>query len=747
MPTMEPLISETPWHRLAADEDDWRDEDPQVLAYLLEQLLLIRRFEERILALFKAGCVHGPAHASIGQEGGAVGAMSTLTDADKINATHRAHHQFLAKFLNHVAPADYDPRADEWPEAMQEVVHRSMAEIMGLSPGYCGGRGGSMHMRWDEAGVLGTNAIVGGNPPQAVGYALAEKLKRSGNLTVTFFGDGAMQSGSAYESLNMAALYDLPIVFFVENNLYGVSTHVSETTRETRLSARGQGLAVPSVEVDGMDVMAVRKAMQWARGQIEAEKGPALVESLTYRYFHQHGPMRGSAFGYRDKDEEEAWHARDPATTMPKRLIDLGILDEAGVAALEGRAHAAVESAAQALTETEPDSNRLRVVPALWPDTAEIEIGIRGDLSELDGIRAMEPEDVDPATAREMTYIESIAAAQFHAMERDETVIVLGEDVHRLKGGTVGATKGIGEAYPERLIGTPIAENGFCGMGLGAAVNGLRPIVEIMYADFCLVAADQLFNQAAKVRHMFGGGHDAPLILRARVAAGGGYGSQHSMDPSGVFALWPGWRIVAPTTPFDRGALQQRRPLQRPGGDHRVPGALYWCPTTSTTAFLRQGAHRPPRQRVHGGDLRQHGARELAAAEEAGIDAEVIDLRTLDPLGMDWETIGASVRRTNRLLIVEQTARGPSLGSLRRRRSGSSTGSTTVPSGAALSGLSACRTGSGLRGSGPRLLHSLRQGAHRPPRQRVHGGDLRQSWCVCRERRRRARNFPASTPR
>lgn len=205
--------------------------------------------------------MHGPAHASIGQEGGAVGAMSTLTDADKINATHRAHHQFLAKFLNHAVPEGYDPRSSDWPEAMQDVVHRSMAEIMGLMPGYCGGRGGSMHMRWDEAGVLGTNAIVGGNPPQAVGYALAEKLKQSGNFAVTFFGDGGMQNGAAYESLNMAALYDLPIVFFVENNLYGVS----ETTWETRLSAREQGLAVPSVEVDGMDMMAVRKAMQWAR--------------------------------------------------------------------------------------------------------------------------------------------------------------------------------------------------------------------------------------------------------------------------------------------------------------------------------------------------------------------------------------------------------------------------------------------------------------------------------------------------
>ena len=615
MPTMESLTSETPWHRLSADDADWRDEDPQVLAYLLEQLLLIRRFEERILDLFKAGCVHGPAHASIGQEGGAVGAMSTLTDADKINATHRAHHQFLAKFLNHAAPSDYDPRADDWPEPMQEVVHRSMAEIMGLSPGYCGGRGGSMHMRWDEAGVLGTNAIVGGNPPQAVGYALAEKLRRSGNLTVTFFGDGAMQNGAAYESLNMAALYDLPIVFFIENNLYGVSTHVSETTRETRLSARGQGLAVPSVEVDGMDLMAVRKAMQWARGQIEADKGPALIESLTYRYFHQHGPMKGSAFGYRDKDEEEAWHARDPVATMPTRLIDLGLMDEAGVAALEGRATAAVEAAAQALTETEPGSNRLRVVPALWPETKEIDIGIRGDLSELDGVPRLEPEDVDPGSAREMTFIESIAAAQFHAMERDESVVVLGEDVHRLKGGTVGATKGIGEAYPERLIGTPIAENGFCGMGLGAAVNGLQP------------------HRRDHVRRLLPGGGGSALQSGRQGAAHVRRRPRRAADPARPRGGGRGLRLAAFDGPVGRvralarlahhrahhalrlrGALQQRRPLQRPGGDHRVPGAL---PGEGPGAGrprllhpLRQGARRPPRLSLHGGDLRQHGAGE-----------------------------------------------------------------------------------------------------------------------------------------
>ncbi len=667
MPTLEPLTTGVPWFRLNATDEDWAAEDPVTLARLLEQLLVIRRFEERILELFKAGCVHGPAHASIGQEGGAVAAMSVLGSADKINATHRAHHQFLAKFLNHATPEGYDPRAADWPDAMQDVVYRSMAEIMGLSPGYCGGRGGSMHMRWDEAGVLGTNAIVGGNPPQATGYALAEKLRKSDVVTVTFFGDGASQNGAAYESLNLAALYDLPMVFFIENNLYGVSTHVRETTRETRLSARGQGLAVPALEVDGMDVIAVRKAMTWALEQIRSDKGPVLIEAQTYRYFHQHGPMKGSAFGYRPKEEEEAWQARDPAKTMPERLLSLGVIDKKGLAALEARASDAVATAAAGLTETEPGSNLLRVSPSLWPAPEEADEGIRGDLSELAGARFMEAREVDADAARSMKLIEAMAAAQLRAMERDESVIVLGEDVHRLKGGTVGATKGIAEAFPERLIGTPISENGFCGMGLGAAVNGLRPVVEIMYADFCLVAADQLFNQAAKVRHMFGGAYKAPLVARVRVAAGAGYGSQHSMDPSGVFALWPGWRIVAPTTPFDYvglfnsavlcddpvaiiecQALYQEEGLVPNDLDYCVPFGKARIARAGTACTVVAAANMVPVA--------------VQAAEESGIDAEVIDPRTLDPLSMDWETIGESVQRTNRLIVVEQTARGPSIG-------------------------------------------------------------------------------------
>ncbi|MGD9538075.1 MAG: thiamine pyrophosphate-dependent enzyme [Alphaproteobacteria bacterium] len=659
---------DTPWYRIEATEADWKAEDPVALSRMLEDLLVIRRFEERILDLFKAGCVHGPAHSSIGQEGGAVGAMSVLTSADKINATHRAHHQFLAKFLNHVAPEGRDPRRDELTDGINDVIYRSMAEIMGLKPGYCGGRGGSMHMRWDEAGVLGTNAIVGGNPPQAAGYALAEKLRKSDNLTVTFFGDGATAQGSVYEAMNMAALYDLPIVFFIENNLYGVSTHVRETTRETRLSARGLGLAIPSAEVDGMNTLSVRKAMQWARQQIREKAGPVVVEAKTYRYFHQHGPMKGSAFGYREKDEEQSWGDRDPLKSFADTLQSLGIIDKATLDAMQARIKASVDAASGRLTETEPGSNLLRVVPALWPDPKEADVGIRGDLSELKGKRFMEADEVDPKTAREIKFIEAIPLAQLHAMERDPSVFVLGEDVHRLKGGTVGATKGILEAFPERLIGTPICENGFSGLALGAAINGMRPVVEFMYADFVLVAADQLFNQIAKVRHMFGGTQPAHLIVRVRVAGGHGYGSQHSMDPSGLFALYPGWRVVAPTTPFDyiglfNSAVQCDDPVvfiecqtlyQTPG---LIPdNDLDFCVPFGKARIARPGAACTVVTCANMVPV------SVDAAEKSGIDAEVIDLRTLDPLGLDWETISASVKKTNRLIVVEQTSRGPSLG-------------------------------------------------------------------------------------
>ena len=388
------LKTKTSWWRLdVTDEDVMEGMEAAELQAMLEQLILIRRFEEKLLKLSVAGILHGPAHSSIGQDGAAVGAMSVLTSTDKINGTHRMHHQFLAKALNHVRPAGYSPLTQDLPAAMHEVVMRTYAEILGLTPGYCGGRGGSMHLRYTDAGVYGSNAIVGGNPPHAVGYALADKLNERKDISVAFFGDGATQNGATYEAMNLAALYATPTVFFIENNLYAVSTHVSEQTREVRLSARGLSLGIPGIEFDGMSVLAARRAMSEARAIIERGEGPVVLEAKTYRYFHQSGAQKGSAFGYREKAEEAQWAERDPLPAFEERLRANELIDDAGMARLEQRAGDLIDSALSQLLENYGDSRTECINAALWPDPALVDVGIRGDLSELADLPVRELQD------------------------------------------------------------------------------------------------------------------------------------------------------------------------------------------------------------------------------------------------------------------------------------------------------------------------------------------------------------------
>lgn len=662
------LATDTPWFRLEVDDADWAAEDPAALARWMEQLLLIRRFEEKILELHGQGLVHGPAHASIGQEAGAVGAMSVLGTEDKLNGTHRAHHQILAKLLNSALPDGYDPRRDDPVEEAGRLVRRAMAEIMGLSEGFCGGRGGSMHMRWAPAGIVGTSAIIGGNVPHAVGYALADKVLGRDAISVAFFGDGTLMAGQTLEAINLAALYQLPVVFFLENNFYAVSTHVREQTRETRLTTRGAMLGVPSVECDGMDLVAVRRAMAWAVETIRTTGGPVFVEAICYRLLHQSGPLLGSQLGYRSKEEEEAWRARDPLLTTPARLKALGVLDDAGLAALDARARAVVDAAAAALTETPPGANAPQLREGALPDPAHVDRFIRGDLSELADERFTEAASLPAAAAHDQKYIEAVAAVLLRNMERDPRIVLIGEDVHRLRGGVSGSSRGVMERFPERVFATPICENGFTGMALGAAVCGLRPVVDIMFGDFCVVAADQMFNGIGKFAHMFGGGFGVPVVVRARVSPGTGYGSQHSMDPSGLFALYPGWRIVSPSTPHDyiglmNAALRCNDPVLviEHQDLFQTTGPV---PKEDLDYCVRLGAARIARPGRQCTVLTYAAmvAASVAAAEETGIDAEVIDLRSLDPPGLDWAAIEASVRRTNRVLIAEQTARGTSHG-------------------------------------------------------------------------------------
>src|SRR5690348_4117002 len=245
-----------PWTELVVTDADWDAADPELLSAMFGQLVLIRAFEEYVLSLAAGGLVHGPAHSSIGQEGGAVGSVLALHDGDTVNGSHRGHHQFLAKALAHVAPKGIDPTADYTAE-VREVVLRTLAEICGLDRGWSHGRGGSMHLQWKDAGAIGTNAIVGGGVPLAAGSAWAHRQAGTDAVAVTYFGDGASNIGSTLETMNLAAAWKLPLCFFIENNRYAVSTSVFEATGEPRLSARGPGFGIRSWKVDGMNPLAV----------------------------------------------------------------------------------------------------------------------------------------------------------------------------------------------------------------------------------------------------------------------------------------------------------------------------------------------------------------------------------------------------------------------------------------------------------------------------------------------------------
>jgi 2-oxoisovalerate dehydrogenase E1 component len=670
MPNSKPLSPASPWVQLTTTDADWDDVPAGDLLRMTAQTMWIRVFEEYVLSLAAEGLVHGPAHSSIGQEGGAVGSILDLRSDDYVNGSHRGHHQFLAKALGHVMGA----ASDGFPELSDDVhtvLSRALAEICGLAEGFCKGRGGSMHLQWREAGAMGTNAIVGGGVPQALGFAFNQRRSGTDAVTVTYFGDGAINIGSVLESFNLAAAMKVPVCFFVENNMYAVSTPLSTSTAEPRLSARGLAFDIPSWRVDGMDPLAVRLAMAEALGHLRAGGGPVLIEAEVYRFFHQNGPFPGSAFGYRTKEEENSWRARDPLDRLCRNTIRRGLMTEEQIDKSRQEITDAMTSIGAGFFEPVPDGEpgQRRVRADKWPDPGFVDVGIRGDLRELEGSRYEESETF-PGALAERRFIDVVSDVMGRQMELDERIVVLGEDVDGLKGGTNGATKAALAKFPDRVLGTPISENAFAGMGGGMAMDGrFRPVVEFMYADFMWVAADQIFNQIAKARHMFGGHGEVPLVLRSKLAAGTGYGSQHSMDPAGILTTAAGLRVVAPSNPFDyvglmNTALRLNDPvvvlehvdLYAGTGTGPVDDLDYLIPVGK--AALRST----------GDDvtvisyLSMVGHCLEALQQLPEVSADLIDLRWLDRASLDWDTITASVRKTNRVLIVEQGAIGTSYG-------------------------------------------------------------------------------------
>ncbi len=296
---------------------------PDRLRELLAQMLRIRLFEETAENLYLQGLVHGTMHLSIGQEAAAVGACAALRRSDYILSTHRGHGHCIAK------------------GAQASLM---MAEFMGKEAGYCRGRGGSMHMADVETGNLGANGIVAGGVPMAAGVGLSLKLQHRDDIVLVFFGDGAANEGAFHESLNMAAIWDLPVIYFCENNQYAMSMAISRASRVDNLSARAAGYGIAGVTVDGNDLFAVFDAVQTAVARARAGAGPTLIEAKTYRW---KGHSKSDKQRYRTRDEVQSWQDRDPIARLAARMMADGLLTEEELAEMEKAAQAEIDDAVE----------------------------------------------------------------------------------------------------------------------------------------------------------------------------------------------------------------------------------------------------------------------------------------------------------------------------------------------------------------------------------------------------------------
>ena len=651
------------WQRWRSEQGDLAALPDGVAARMLFDVLLINRFELALLELKGNDAVWGPVHTSVGQEATAAGVVAALRPGDQFAATYRSHHQFLAKALQFRVPAAWNPAADELPEAGLEVVRRTMAEIMGLAPGYCGGRGGSMHLRYAEAGFLGANAIVAGGLPLAAGAAYAEKQAGSGSVVVGFVGDGALHQGALHEALNMAGLWKLPLICFIENNLYAVATKVQEASAVQDLSVRAAAYDMDGYIVDGSDPVAIYRLVSHVAGGLRGGGRPAMIEAKCYRRFHHAGDVPGSAFRYRSREEEAEYAGREVTRVLPEAVQEAGILSAHEVAHIRRGSEQAVLAAMEACA-VKGEGGAWAVRAELWPRPETAAEGMRSAGAEWQGITFVAPRDL--AADAELIYSDAIAAVTGRWLERDPRAIVFGEEVANLGGGAYGATRGLPERFPGRIINTPISEGGFAGLGFGAAQRGMRVVVEIMFADFALVAADQLFNQISKGRHMYGDTTDVPLVVRTRIGTGLGYGAQHSMDPVGLYGLFPGFRIVVPATSADyiglfNSAMHSLDPVvilehnSLYTQSFPVPaGDLDYCLPFGQAELVAEGDDLTI---VTYGHLvrRCLGLAERLSA--AGVSADVIDLKTLDHIDLDYATVGASLARTGALLVVEEAAR------------------------------------------------------------------------------------------
>ncbi|MEU6087105.1 thiamine pyrophosphate-dependent enzyme [Streptomyces sp. NPDC047085] len=581
---------------------------------LYRRMAFIRRFEEKVLELGREGHVAGSIHLCLGQEAIPVGAMAALKPGDRVLSTYRGHGWALA--------AGADPFA-------------VMAEIAQRAEGTNGGRSGSPLLSAPEVGFLGENSIIGAGLPIADGVAMASQIRGDGKVVLTSLGDGAMNQGATTEAMVFAAAKSLPVIFVCENNGWSEMTPITTTTRGEHLATRAQGLGIEAHIVDGNDPVAVREAVAEAAAVCRDGRGPVFVEFKTARLS---GHYNKDVQHYRPAQDIETAEAADPL----KRFRELEGLSDAEV----GQVEAEVSEQIAELAE------RTRKAPAPTGEDA-LEHLYAPDLPKPATRAAVEP--------KEVPYHRAVNEALKDAMTRRSEVLVYGEDVG-VAGGIFGVTRKLQKEFgEERVFDTPIAEAAILGSAVGAAMEGMRPVVEIMWADFVFVALDQIVNQASNVRYINRGKVSAPLVIRMQQGVTPGSCAQHSQSIEAILAHVPGIKVGLPATPQDAYAMTlaaiedpdpvvliEHRSMYQDSGPVRFEGP----------SEIAAGA----RFRRDGDDVAiitwgSMVAPALSAAERLqaeGVQATVLDLRWVRPL--DEAAIARAVSQAGGRVVVAHEA-------------------------------------------------------------------------------------------
>jgi 2-oxoisovalerate dehydrogenase E1 component len=590
---------------------------------LYEKMFLLRHFEQTAGVLYKKGEMPGFIHLYVGEEATAVGICAHLTHQDWITSTHRGHGHALAKGM----PA-----------------RSLMAELYAKKTGCCGGRGGSMHLYDPSLGVYGTNGIVGAGIPHAVGVGIGARIRKTDQVGVAFFGDGAVNHGAFHESLNFAGVQKAPAIFVCENNLYATATPLTMATLNTEVATRAAAYGIPGVAVDGNDILAVWRVMAQAVARARRGEGPTLIESKTYRTVghHEGDQLYGT---YRTQEEFNLWKTRDPIPRFRKVLVeDLKLAKASEVDALEEKVRQEIDEAVE-FARRSPEPELSTYLRDAW--SSPINAHMNGAPLAATGAPVVQG------------WLDAVRDGIAEEMRKNPHTLYFGEGIGQ-RGGSFAHTKELWKEFGgHRVVDTPISELGFTGAAIGASATGVRAVSDLMFVDFLFETGGQVPLQLSKLRYMSNGQMSSPTVIRAPCGAIKCAGPHHSGTYHSIWAHFPGLIVVMPSNPADakgliKSALRGSDPViflepkalfaskgEVPQGEYLVPFGVARIAKTGKDFTL-----------VAAGRMVPLSLEAAAKLEAEGVSAEVIDLRTIAPL--DVPAILASVTKTGKLLVVDE---------------------------------------------------------------------------------------------